>query len=234
VALKIPHYGGVIDPQDNNDPRAIIVQWVHAHNRVLEIGCGTGTISVYLKKLKRCDVLAVESDATMCAEARAQGIDVLLMNIEEPATQTALAARAPFDAIIFADVLEHLRDPLSILVHAREWLSREGVVLVSIPNVAHWTIRLRLLFGQFEYTDGFLMDRTHLRFFTRASARAMFATAGYAIDAERVRWAPFPGDRLWRRVPILRNAGNRFLARVAPGVYGYQFVFKLYRRDMFG
>lgn len=231
MALKSPHYGGVIDPQDDNDPRTIIVHWVRARSRVLEVGCGSGTISAYLKQFKQCDVLAIEPDATMSAEARAQGIDVLPMNIEEPATQATLAARAPFDAIIFADVLEHLRDPWAVLLIVREWLAHDGVVLVSLPNVAHWTIRLRLLLGQFDYTDGFLMDHTHLRFFTQASARAMFASTGYRIESERGRWAPFPGDRVWRRAPVLRNAWNRFLARVAPGVYGYQFVFKLCRRD---
>ncbi len=231
MALSASHYGGVIDPQDSNDPRTIIVQWVLEHCRVLEIGCGSGTISAHLQQFKHCDVVAVEPDPTMYAETRAQGIDVLPLDIEDPGTFAELTVRAPFEAIIFADVLEHLRDPGAVLLAARAWLSPGGAVLVSVPNVAHWTIRLRLLLGQFDYTDGFLMDRTHLRFFTQSSARQLFATTGYFIESERVRWAPFPGDRLWRRAPCVRNALNSFLARALPGVYGYQFVFKLTREN---
>jgi methionine biosynthesis protein MetW len=231
AALNAPRYGGTLDPNDPNDPRALIVNLTRAESRVLEVGCGSGTISAYLRQVKHCDVLAVEPDAAMAAAARAQGIEVMQANVQDPATRDALAAGAPFDAIIFADVLEHLRDPWSALTAARAWLARAGVVLVSLPKVAHWTIRARLLCGRFDYTDGFLMDRTHLRFFTRSSARAMFAVSGYRIEDERVRWAPLPGDRLWRRAPMLRNAFNGLLARVAPGLYGYQFVFKLRPTD---
>lgn len=231
AALSAPHYGGTLNPADANDPRALIVNLTRESSRVLEVGCGSGTISAYLKQAKHCDVLAVEPDAAMAAEARARGIEVIQASIEEPATRATIAGRAPFDAIIFADVLEHLRDPWTVLIAARAWLARDGVALVSLPNVAHWSIRLRLLVGQFEYTEGFLMDRTHLRFFTRSSARELFAASGYRIEDEMVRWAPFLGDRLWRRVPTLRDAFNAWLARVAPGLYGYQFVFKLRPTD---
>lgn len=152
-------------------------------------------------------------------------------NIENEAIQQAAAVDAPYDYVIFADVLEHLVDPWQVLRVIGELLAPEGRVFVSLPNVAHWTIRFRLLFGRFDYTDGFLMDRTHLRFFTLASVRQMFANCGYIIEEKWVRWAPFPGDRVWRRFPPLRYALNMTLARLAPGLYGYQFVFKLRRSN---
>ena len=227
----MPHYGGVIDPGDSNDPRTRIVNWVPPRNYVLEIGCGSGTIIGYLARVKACRALAVEADPVMAAEARALGVEVLQGNVASETVQAALATRGPFDVIVFADVLEHLRDPGQVLKVVREWLTPSGCVLVSLPNVAHWSVRFRLLLGRFDYTDGFLMDRTHLRFFTRASARKMFEQCGYTVEEEKVRWAPFPGDRLWRRGPPFRNALNAFLARAMPGLHGYQFLFKLRRKN---
>lgn len=227
----MPHYGGVIDPGDSNDPRTRIVNWVPPGDYVLEIGCGSGTIIGYLARVKACRALAVEPDPVMADEARALGVEVLQGSVASETVQAALAARGPFDVIVFADVLEHLRDPWQVLKVVREWLTPSGCVLVSLPNVAHWSVRFRLLLGRFDYTDGFLMDRTHLRFFTRASARQMFEQCGYTVEEEKVRWAPFPGDRLWRRVLPFRNALNAFLARAAPGLYGYQFLFKLRRKN---
>ncbi len=220
------HYGGVIRLEDANDPRTRIVKWVPPECYVLEVGCGSGTIIGFLKS-RGCRTLAVEPDAAMAQQAEALGVEVLKGSVEDPALQEVLARRGPYDVIIFADVLEHLRDPWGVLKSARAWLASEGFILVSLPNVAHWTIRLSLLAGRFDYTDGFLMDRTHLRFFTLSGARQLFEQCGYAIQAEQVRWAPFPGDRVWRRNPTFRNTMNEMLARWMPGLYGYQFVFKL-------
>lgn len=222
--LTAPHYGGVIDLNDGNDPRTRIVNLVRAESRVLEIGCGSGTIIGHLARAKQCRALAVEPDARMADEARTQDIEVIQGSIEDRTVRELLAARAPFDAIIFADVLEHLRDPWTILRAARPWLAENGVVLASVPNVAHWSIRLALLAGRWNYTDGYLMDRTHLRWFTQKTLRQLFIETGYRVTDWQVRWAALPGDRVWRRVIPFRTRFYSTLAIRLPGLFGYQFV----------
>jgi hypothetical protein len=111
-----------------------------------------------------------------------------------------------FEAVIFGDVLEHLKDPQTVLRNSTEFLSEDGVLLSSIPNVAHGSVRLALLQGLWDYTDEGLLDRTHLRFFTLRSVvdllrgaqleiKELYATvldplsAGVEIDDEAL-----PGD----------------------------------------
>jgi 2-polyprenyl-3-methyl-5-hydroxy-6-metoxy-1,4-benzoquinol methylase len=134
----------------------------------------------------------------------------------------------PFDVIVFADVLEHLEDPESMLLAARRWLAPGGLLLVSLPNVANIAVRLSLLAGRFEYADRGILDRTHLRFFTRRSARRAVEAAGFRIA--RVRATPVPaelalpafGRRPWNGAVRALAAGA---ARLRPTLFGYQFVF---------
>ena len=88
--------------------------------------------------------------------------------------------------MVYADVLEHVLDARALLSAARPLLRPGGEVVVSLPNVATWTMRLRLLSGDFTYGDSGILDRTHLRFFTRRSARALLRASGLEIVAEDV------------------------------------------------
>jgi 2-polyprenyl-3-methyl-5-hydroxy-6-metoxy-1,4-benzoquinol methylase len=224
AALGVPHYGGIVNLADANDPRTRIVNMVPDGGRVLEVGCGSGTISGYLARAKGCRVLAIEPDAIMADAARRIGIAVVQASIEAQATQADLALRGPFDAIVFADVLEHLRDPWRVLRAVRGWLAPDGVVLASVPNVAHWSVRLALLAGRWDYTGGYLMDRTHLRWFTRESLHRLFVETGFQVTEMQTRWAAFPGDTVWRRLIPGRERLYAGLAHRWPGFFGYQFV----------
>lgn len=219
------HYGGIINPTDLNDPRTQIVNSIPPGSYVLEIGCGSGTIINYLAKEKACRTLAVEPDALMASETASLGIGVLQGSIEDLQLQQQLAARGPFDAIIFADVLEHLQNPWEILKTARAWLKPHGAILASIPNVAHWTIRLNLLLGKWDYTEGYLMDKTHLHWFTQKTAEQLFIDTGYQVTWLQPRWAAFPGDRLWHLIPG-RTSFYNTLVRLWPGLFGYQFIIR--------
>jgi len=147
--------------------------------------------------------------------------------ITGPADPTAAWDRL-FDAIVFADVLEHLADPEPLVRAARGWIVPGGSLLVSVPNVANLTVRLSLLAGRFEYAEKGILDRTHLRFFTRRSARRLIESAGFRID--RIRATPVPAElavpalavRPWRGGV---RAAAAAAARLAPTLCGYQFVF---------
>ena len=108
-----------------------------------------------------------------------------------------------FDAIVCADILEHLREPDRLLRQARAWLAPEGRLIASIPNVRHHSVVRSLLEGNWTYESAGLLDRTHLRFFTRREIEKLFYRAGFAIDEHEV------GARHRATIPAQRNGPAR-------------------------
>jgi SAM-dependent methyltransferase len=133
---------------------------------------------------------------------------------------------ASFDVVLCGDVLEHLRDPWDALAFLATLLRPGGTAVVSVPNVAHWTGRRALLRGRFPYAAHGLFDRTHLRFFTRASARELVEGAGLRVLRERFAPAPLP---LQARLPALRRL-ECVAARAWPELFALQFVLTAERR----
>lgn len=138
--------------------------------RILDIGCAAGYLGKILRE-RGHHVTGIESDAAAAEEASAH-CDVLHLDDIETFT---FPYRREFDYILFADVLEHLRDPAAVLRRSVPALKDSGKVIVSVPNVANWIIRLSLLFGNFDSTDRGILDRTHLHFFTLRSLRKMMS-----------------------------------------------------------
>jgi SAM-dependent methyltransferase len=86
-----------------------------------------------------------------------------------------------YDYVLFGDVLEHLKDPLSSLIQAKKLLLPGGKIFVSIPNIAHISIRLELLLGDFEYEETGILDNTHLKYFTKRSFEVLVKNAGLSV-----------------------------------------------------
>jgi hypothetical protein len=131
------------------------------------------------------------------------------------------------DAVIFGDVLEHTADPVRVLGLALQRVNDHGLVIVSVPNVAHLRVRLRLLLGRFDYEEWGIMDRTHLRFFTLASAAGMLRDAGLRVlHTEPVYDFPIPPglSPLRRQAVSLRRGLRRLLAAVRPTLVARQFI----------
>jgi 2-polyprenyl-3-methyl-5-hydroxy-6-metoxy-1,4-benzoquinol methylase len=151
--------------------------------RVLEIGCGRGPTLAWLKRrypgLWACGI-EIDEEAADEAERR---VDIVLR--EDIAVCDPDIDKASFDAILCLDVLEHLADPWSVLGRLREYLRPDGVVIASVPNVRHHSVVGPLLLrGRWEYESWGILDKTHLRFFTRDSAIQLFVRQGF--DVERV------------------------------------------------
>lgn len=146
--------------------------------RVLEIGCGKGATLAELKKRGGASfAVGVELDPAAAAEAQPL-FDKLYVSAVENAAFEEVIAPGTLDAVFCLDVLEHLVDPWTVVQRVTPLLGPGGRLYVSVPNVRNWKFLARLFFlGDFRYRDSGILDRTHLRFFTRETA-GQLATSG--------------------------------------------------------
>lgn len=160
-------------------------------SRVLEVGCGFGNFGAAIKQEQHAEVWGVEY-MPAAAEAAAAVLDrVLSGSIEEALPQLP---DGYFDCIVCNDVLEHLVDPWAVLSRLKEKCTPDAILVASIPNIRHHKIVRKLIWpGQWEYVDSGILDRTHLRFFTRSSAVALVVSSGFAVTVcEGINEKGFP------------------------------------------
>lgn len=148
--------------------------------RVLDVGCGVGENGRFCRS-RGAIVTGLERNPTTRAVAARALHEALDADIEDDASVRGALGDRRFDAMLFGDVLEHVADPGSVLRRMMSYLEPEGHVLLSLPNVAAWPVRLSLGMGRFRYADSGVLDRTHLRFFTRETARQLCADAGLQV-----------------------------------------------------
>lgn len=184
---------------------------------LLDVGCGGGVFGAAVKSARACTVVGVtysEAEAVQ-ARQRIDRVEVADLNDFEP------DSLGTFDCIVCSHVLEHLHDPQQVLSRLRACLAPGGVLLVALPNVLFWKQRIEFIRGRFRYTEGGLMDRTHVRFFDWHSADQLVRDAGFEV-IERVADGVFPLSRLFGSA--LSGRINRAALRRFPGLFGVQFV----------
>jgi 2-polyprenyl-3-methyl-5-hydroxy-6-metoxy-1,4-benzoquinol methylase len=199
-----------------------IVSLVPPATRVLEFGCATGYMSEVLKDRLGCTVVGIEIDRDAAALAE-QHAERVIVGDAEKIDYAAELAGEEFDVVLFADVLEHLKEPGDVLRRVRPFVAENGVVIASIPNIAHASVRLALLGGEFRYREWGLLDDTHLRFFTRASIQDLFEETGYVVT----HWLRQRLDvgETEIKVPQVPEAVREWLAS-DPEATTYQFVIR--------
>jgi 2-polyprenyl-3-methyl-5-hydroxy-6-metoxy-1,4-benzoquinol methylase len=147
--------------------------------RILDVGCGEGSFSSRLKEKLGAEVWGIELVPTIADVARARLDRVLCGDVMQQLEQVP---DHYFDCAIFNDVIEHLVDPYRMLVAMKQKLARGGVVVCSIPNIRYFRNLFDIVIcGQFRYQEGGILDKTHLRFFTKKSIIEMFESLGYRI-----------------------------------------------------
>lgn len=153
-------------------------------NVVLDIGCATGRIGKILRELKKADELVgIELFGPAAMQATLHYDKVYEDDIEK----LTLNYCKYFDFIICGDILEHLRDPWLMLRNIRGWLKDSGHLLITIPNIRHWSILCDLaLRGNLDYKDSGILDITHLRFFTRKSFRNILNKTGFMVERDEM------------------------------------------------
>ncbi|MCO5170367.1 MAG: class I SAM-dependent methyltransferase [Planctomycetes bacterium] len=191
--------------------------------RVLDVGAGRGHVArALLRARPALEVWGVEPGDDARRDLASVAAQALAALDEVP-------AGAGFDAALLLDVLEHVATPEALLADVVARVRPGGRLLVSVPNVAHWSMRAALLAGEFPYAERGILDRTHVRFFTRRSLGALLRGAGLVVEAESASIVPLelalpaglagraPGWLFARR---LRQA----LARAAPGLCAFQLL----------
>jgi 2-polyprenyl-3-methyl-5-hydroxy-6-metoxy-1,4-benzoquinol methylase len=154
---------------------------------VLDLGCGRARLGLEVERLGYT-VTGIDNNPVACATARTRISEVVELDFMKLDAVAAALKGRQFDWIMAADVLEHSAEPQAALRFYRRFLKPDGRLIVSLPNVAVWDNRFRLLFGRFDYRDSGVMDRTHLRFFTFRTARELIIEAGFT--PLRRTWEP--------------------------------------------
>jgi 2-polyprenyl-3-methyl-5-hydroxy-6-metoxy-1,4-benzoquinol methylase len=223
----VPRYTLKADPFSSH---SAILGWLPSGQgrRLLDVGAADGLLSRHLTE-RGWKVTGIEADPAMAAAGAAHCERMLAADLNRGVP----ALDGLFDAIVCGDVLEHLVDPATVLRALVGALAPDGDVIVSVPNVAHLWVRLSLLAGRFKYADRGILDRTHLRFFTRRSLDELLTAAGLE-----------PVQRATTPVPLYQVAASRWhgpalaavhtasaaAARALPRLLGYQFLVRARRR----
>lgn len=165
---------------DKNTPWFKMIQWMPKNQRVLDVGCSSGYFGEKLIAIKNDIVWGLELDRSDAAAARKRGYQKVFEGDLDAFKWSQLDGLV-FDAIIFADILEHIKDPLSCLISASKFLAKNGSIFCSIPNIANMTVRTELMEGNFDYEATGLLDNTHIHFFTKKTVFNTLAAAGLQI-----------------------------------------------------
>lgn len=165
---------------DSHNPDLLAFIPLHS-KKIIEIGCSSGALAREFKNNSvDCHWLGIDIDENYAKLARRFCDNTMAMDIES-ADSEFFESQADRDCWIFGDTLEHLKDPWKILNSIREVLPKTGCVVACIPNAQHWSLIAKLSMGDFRYEDSGLLDKTHLRWFTKTTIIELFTSTGFRI-----------------------------------------------------
>jgi glycosyltransferase involved in cell wall biosynthesis len=200
---------------------------VGKERRVLEVGCGDGSFGTQLVKAQN-QVTGVDFHPMVPIEAGYK--NVFTADLEQGLGDLVAAPASPprkFDRILLLDVLEHLRSPDRLLDDCKSALADRGRIIVSVPNIVNFTVRLMFLMGSFRYSDRGIMDWSHLRFYTSRTIRELLERHGYRITGCHYTLVPIERVIPMRSNSDLFKAVNqvlRVLTKLLPGLLAYEIV----------
>ena len=199
----------------------LIERYARRGGRLLDLGAAGGELGSALRE-RFDETIGFEYNVDCIGQLKGRFDQIVIADLERVA-----ALPSNVDALVIADVLEHLRDPKRVLELARNALKDDGHAFISVPNIANITIRLGLLFGIFEYRDRGILDHTHLHFYTMRTFRQAIENAGFrilAVSGSSVPVRLIVGSflpelllRPWERVLT-------WITRLWRSLFAYQFV----------
>ena len=223
--MNIPkyHLDQIFDPAraHPDEAHSVLMRLIPPGSRVLELGCASGYLSGYMEQALGCRVTGLEYDPDAVAIAQTRASEVYQADLDAPDALAPARASGPYDVLLAAAVLEHIKAPERVLQDAHALLKPGALVIVSLPNVAYWQIRLQLLLGRFDYVDYGVMDRTHCRLYTAKTGRALLEENGYPVDQFLIS-----GSGLQNVANALaRRLGRSLPAPLLPGLFAYELIY---------
>lgn len=206
-----------------NSSHSIVLRWLEKMppGRVLDLGCSSGLLDERIRALGH-NVTGLDMFALPGVTER---VDRFLEADLDRGLPLILREEAPFDLVVAADVLEHVRDPESLLKQVRSVLIPGGTLIASVPNFGHWYPRGRTAVGLFDYDQRGILDRGHVRFFTRRGLLDLVRRSGFAVA--HLEASGLPLEVLYAGKSVA-SRGVSFADRLAvatwPTLFGYQFV----------
>lgn len=196
---------------------------------VLEFGSATGYATRYMVEKMGCTVTCIEKIPEMAEKCRQFAKQVIVADLETDNWEAELTDQ--FDVLMFADVLEHLRQPEKVLARAIPFLKKGGCIVTSIPNIGHNAILMSLRNGHFDYREIGLLDNTHVHLFTRETIDQLFAQNGFSCSAEEDKLIR-PCDTEFEQY-YTKNAWLALSLINKPDAHVYRFVQKWETSDRF-
>jgi len=216
---------------DEGSSHGVILRWMgdHPPGRVLDLGCADGSLASDMRRMGH-HVTGVDAHAS--PEVKARVNHFVQGNLDEGIPNEVMEA-APFDVVVAADVLEHVREPERVLSAIHDRLVPDGRLLVSVPNFGHWYPRTRVAAGRFDYDRRGILDADHVRFFTVRSFGRILHRTGWRACRLEVTGLPFDvADRGGSGGSAARL--KRWLGRIdasgvrhRPTLFGYQLLYEL-------
>lgn len=173
-------YGKIFNQGQLSDSHKKIIKLVGSGKSVLELGASTGYLTKRFKENKN-EVSIVEYDKDDAKLAAKYALNSYVGSLEDETFLKTIKGK--YDVVVAADVLEHLKNPELSLKYLKKLLKKDGVLIISMPNIACWKMRSDLLFkGAFEYSESGILDKTHLRFYTYYTIQKLLNNEGYKIS----------------------------------------------------
>jgi 2-polyprenyl-3-methyl-5-hydroxy-6-metoxy-1,4-benzoquinol methylase len=224
VPIAVPESPYQFKSTDPYSSHSVILSLLQSadNRRALDVGAAHGYLAASLRA-RGFHVTAIEGNPDLAREAANHCEEVIVADLDGPLPDL----RSRFDVILYGDVLEHLKDPKAVLMSINQNLKPDGIVIISLPNIANLYIRLQLLMGKFDYQDRGILDRTHLHFFTRKTFCELLDEAGLEVLQLTATPIPLPlvvPERYHGTLLSALHSCNNWAARHWTTVFGYQFI----------
>ena len=217
-----------INMNNKNSSHTLVLEQIKPESRILELGCSTGYMTRYMKEKLGCTVDIVDKDYYGVYKAQEFAHEAVVADLDNIVTWHSHFYESVYDYVLFADVLEHLMDPESVLKFATSLLKNDGKIIISIPNICHNDIIVQLFYDHFRYTNLGLLDNTHIHFWGREDFIQMAEKAGLKVTDTRT--VVFPTQGTEQRYDTRVNGELMRLLMDRPYGEVYQWVFTCEKR----
>lgn len=191
---------------------------------VLDVGCSKGFIGQSLKD-SNFEFYGVDCDKKDAEIASKYYKNVKIMDLDKDKIDYS---DKKFDILIFADILEHLKNPKELIVNTKPLLKKNGLIIISTGNIANIYIRISLLFGNFSYAEKGILDKTHLKFFTLKTMKQFIKETGLKMLKEEFTSVPFYlVNSIFSKQSIFYIVYKIYYIFIFlnPSLFSYQFIF---------